>query len=142
MNLSPQRFREMLFLLLFASEKGENQGNFQLVMELLKVSRRPAKIAQEKVSEILPCLSEIDQKISNISTEYQIHRISQVEKTALRLAVYEFFFEKELPAKIILSEALRLTSKYGTAKGADFVNALLDILMKDEFADSNHALSV
>ncbi|HSX14156.1 MAG TPA: transcription antitermination factor NusB, partial [Chlamydiales bacterium] len=71
-------------------------------------------------------LSEIDEKISLYSTDYAFERISLVEKTILRLGIFEL---ERLPPPIAIAEAIRLTRKFGTPESAQFVNAILDKAM-------------
>jgi N utilization substance protein B len=68
----------------------------------------------------------IDEKITSLSPDYSFARISRVEKTILRLGVYEILFDDLIPPLVAISEAIRLTRKFGTPESARFVNAILD----------------
>jgi N utilization substance protein B len=128
MPLPPQKFREIVFLLLYGNSFScsDTQETVLMVMESLKVTKRSVLEAHQRVLLIQEKLQEIDEKISTASTEYSFDRISSVEKTVLRLGLYEILYDAELPPKIGFSEAIRLTRKFGSPESAHFVNAILD----------------
>ncbi|HLB52894.1 MAG TPA: transcription antitermination factor NusB, partial [Chlamydiales bacterium] len=125
MALHQQKFREIVFQLLFSSQFGFESGEETALMLMaeLKVTKRSVKDALDKTSLILEKLSEIDGKLREASEEYQVERISLAEKCALRLGIFELFYEQPtLPRPIAISEAIRITRKFGSKEGAQFVN--------------------
>jgi len=128
MDLAPQKFREIVFQLLFSLDMGSEQEAtlIPFVMGELKVTKKYVREAFKKSNLIWQSKELLDQEISKRSKEYALERIKTVEKNVLRLALYELLIEKELNTKIILSEAHRITRKFGTKEGAAYVNALLD----------------
>ena len=56
--------------------------------------------------------------------------MKELKKNITYLALYDLFFNPELPHAISISESVRLARKFSTTKGAAFVNALLDQLFK------------
>ena len=75
-------------------------------------------------------MTEIDAVIAKTSQSYAFERIQSVERNILRLAVYELLYDPEMPPKVALAEAVRLTRKFGSPEAAAFVNALLDGIYK------------
>lgn len=128
MALPPQKFREIVFQILFSSDflDLETEQTALMLMNELKVTRKAVLEANSIVKKIREKLPYIDEKISLYSTDYAFERISRVEKTILRLGMYEF---EELPHLIVIAEAIRLTRKFGTPESAQFVNAILDKAM-------------
>lgn len=133
MSLPPQKFREIVFLLLYRNDflVDELDETVLLIMDNLKVTKRSVLEAQAKVMQIAAHLEQIDEKISKGSTEYSFDRISSVEKTILRLGLYEILYDTSLEPRISFAEAIRLTRKFGSPEGANFVNAVLDTVYKD-----------
>ncbi len=124
MALPPQKFREIVFQILFSSDSTEETA--LMLMAELKVTKKAVLEANSIVLQIRERLSEIDEKISLYSTDYAFERISLVEKTILRLGIFEL---ERLPPPIAIAEAIRLTRKFGTPESAQFVNAILDKAM-------------
>ncbi len=138
MALPPQKFREIVFLILFTSDfsTSETEETALMLMNELKVTKKSVMEAHEVVKQISLKLEEIDAKITCYSTDYSFERISRVEKTILRLGLYEFLFCKDLPPLVAIAEAIRLTRKFGTPESSNFVNAVFDRLYKNSLVES------
>lgn len=134
MALSPQKFREMVFQILYSKDTGhaEDKSLVELMMGELSVSKKNVKVAHEKVLCILQKLPEIDPLIASLSTSYDFNRINTVAKNILRLGVYELLFDTTIPPKVAIAEAMRLARKFGSPESASFINALLDQLYKKQ----------
>ena len=68
----------------------------------------------------------IDEAISSNLQKWKIDRISKVNLTILRLAVYEILFDENVPRNVEINEALEITRKYSDEKSVSFVNGVLD----------------
>jgi N utilization substance protein B len=130
MSLSPQKFREIVFQVLYSQDIGNPDPALitNLIMAELAISRKNVRMAQERVVKIIEQLPFIDEHISSVSTSYDFERIQTVTKNILRLAVYELFFDDTIPPKVVIAEAIRLSRKFNTPESASFVNALLENL--------------
>lgn len=133
MALPPQKFREIVFQILYSSDFPglDREETALMLMGELKVTKKSVLMAKEKVESIISKLTEIDEKITLCSTDYSFDRISKVEKTILRLGLYEILFEPSLPPLVSIAEAIRLTRKFGTPESSQFVNAILDRVYKE-----------
>ncbi len=134
MALPPQKFREIVYQLLFSAafDVEALESTALMLMGELKVTKRAVTDACARAKEVLSHQDVIDEKIRAASKEYQFERISSAEKCALRLGFFEILFDATLPNKIAIAEAIRLTRKFGTPESADFVNAILDVVQKHE----------
>lgn len=127
MALPRQKFRELVFQMLFAVDFSlENKGLDTALMSLLKTTRAQVKKAESEAGLIIAEKTFLDGLIKDNSTEYRLERISKVELNILRLALFELFFRKEIPAKVSITESVRMARKFGSEKGSQFVNAILD----------------
>lgn len=127
MALVKQKFHEVVLQMLFCCDYSctEEPQIIAFMMEQLKITKKTAKEAYKKVQSILERIETLDQRIKNVSKEYQFKRISQVEKTVLRLGLFEL--DAGEPCKAVIVEAVRLCRKFGTSSGARFVHAILDL---------------
>ncbi|MBU0575581.1 MAG: transcription antitermination factor NusB [Proteobacteria bacterium] len=88
---------------------------------------------------------QIDSLISDSSENWTIARMSRVDKSILRMAVYELLFCRDIPPKVTLNEAIDLGKVYGSENSGAFINGILDALYgklrnKDENQD-NHSVA-
>lgn len=104
------------------------------MMQELKATRKAMVDARVRMGLVLAKLGEIDPLIAAGSTEYAFERISRVERTVLRLGIFEILFDDSIPPKVAIAEAIRLCRKFGTPESSQFVNAILDGVYKKHAA--------
>ena len=128
MALPPQKRREVLFLLLYAQDFGSSSPDTltSMIMSELSVTKKNITQIQEEVDVLRSHLTEIDDWIGTASGEYAFSRIPGIERNVLRIALYEMHWQNALPAKVSISEAIRLTRKFATPEAAKFINGVLD----------------
>jgi len=71
-------------------------------------------------------LSQIDTKISQYATNWQLKRMAVVDRNILRLSCFELIFRDDIPPKVSINEAVELAKKYSGLEAGKFVNAILD----------------
>lgn len=78
-------------------------------------------------------LSEIDDILNEyLKSTWKIDRIPKIEKSILRLAICELrFMEEIIPYEVVINEAIELTKKYGDEDGKNYVNGILNKIVKD-----------
>ena len=78
------------------------------------------------VREVSERRAEIDDLLGQLSRNWRVERIARVERTILRMALYELKFRDDIPARVTLNEAIELAKRFGSADASAFVNGLLD----------------
>ena len=69
---------------------------------------------------------DLDRKIKEFSKNWEIGRISMINKAILMLAFYELLYEKDTPKAVVINEALELAKRYSDPESARFINGILD----------------
>ena len=75
-------------------------------------------------------LALCDRIIEESTIKWQFTRLAPVDKSILRLAVYQLKFCGDIPPKVVINEAIELAKKYSTDKSSGFVNGVLDAVLK------------
>jgi N utilization substance protein B len=75
-------------------------------------------------------LKQCDELIVASTIRWQITRLSPVDKSILRLAVYQLKFCPDIPSKVVINEGIELAKKFSTDKSPAFVNGVLDAILK------------
>ena len=70
--------------------------------------------------------THIDEIITKYTENWEISRMSTVDRNILRLASYELMKMKETPVNVIINEAIEIAKTYSTADSGRFVNGILD----------------
>lgn len=74
---------------------------------------------------------KIDAQISAHLRSWTIERLSRVDLAILRLGAYELMLG-ELPAGIVINEAVELANQFSTDKAGAFINGVLGSLSRAE----------
>lgn len=88
------------------------------------------KLASEWTKGTWENLALCDELITASSIKWQLSRLSMVDKSILRLAVYQLKFCPDMPPKVVINEAIELAKKFSTDKSSAFVNGVLDAVLK------------
>jgi N utilization substance protein B len=69
---------------------------------------------------------EIDDVLTRLSRKWRVERLARVDRTILRMGIYELAHRRSTPARVALSEAIELAKRFGAEEAPAFVNGLLD----------------
>ena len=127
--------RENAFKLIYSLEiqKVENvQEQIDLYFESNNITDEEAKkYITTAVNGIEEHQEEILKDIEkNLKEEWKLSRISKMDLTILKLAIYEIKFT-DVPYKVSINEAVELAKKYGEDKSKNFVNGILASVVKE-----------
>lgn len=127
--------RENAFKLIYSLEiqKVENvQEQINLYFESNNITDEEArKYIANAVNGIEEHQEEILKDIeTNLKEEWKLSRISKMDLTILKLAIYEIKFT-DVPNKVSINEAVELAKKYGEDKSKNFVNGILASVVKE-----------
>jgi transcription antitermination factor NusB len=95
-----------------------------------EADERIRKLAWEWTRGTWENLADCDATITDSTIRWQFSRLSPVDRSILRLSVYQLKFCPEVPPKVVINEAIELAKKYSTEKSAPFVNGVLDAVLK------------
>lgn len=70
-------------------------------------------------------MSQIDEKLKGHLENWSLERLPKVERTILRMAVFELSYMEDAPARVIMNEAIELSKTFGDEKSSRFVNGVL-----------------
>ena len=76
-------------------------------------------------------IAEADGKIEADSKNWSVTRMSGVTRSILRLAIYEILCT-DVPAKVVINEAVELSKKFGDENEPGFINGILNRIAKEE----------
>ena len=75
-------------------------------------------------------VAQLDVLIAESAEHWRVERMNVLDRLILRLAVYEFQFEPQTPARVIINEALELARTFGGDESVRFVNGILDAVRR------------
>jgi len=75
-------------------------------------------------------LTSIDEMIVQQADNWRLSRMAVVDRNIIRMSIYEFLHEKDTPKLVIIDEAIEIAKKFGTQKSSQFINGILDGILK------------
>jgi len=75
-------------------------------------------------------LTEIDDMIQQQADNWRLSRMAVVDRNIIRMSIYEFMHETDTPKLVIIDEAIEIAKKFGTQKSSQFINGILDGILK------------
>ncbi|WP_342469536.1 transcription antitermination factor NusB [Ureibacillus sp. FSL K6-3587] len=70
-------------------------------------------------------LRELDEKLKEKLENWSLYRLPKIERTVLRMALFELLYMDETPPAVVLDEAIELAKTFGEEKSNKFVNGVL-----------------
>lgn len=131
--MNKSNLREEIFKLVYSLEvqKEDESSQIDLYLENSELSDKEKGKIKEEVCKIIDLKEDIENQISkNLKSGWSIERISKVNISILRIAIYEMIYGK-LPYKVVINEAVELAKKYGEEASAPFINGVLASVVKD-----------
>ena len=132
--MTRRELRDNVFKMLFriefheAEEMPEQLALFEDELDTLfdgKQGQENRDYLTNKCNDIFSHITELDEAINEVSSGWKTSRMSKVDLTIIRLAVYEMRYEEDIPVSVSIKEAVELAQKYGPDDSASFVNGSL-----------------
>lgn len=96
---------------------------------------------KDLVAGVIDKQVELDGKIQPIAPEWPIEQIARVDRTVLRLGLYELLYRGDkVPPKVAINEAVELAKAFGSDNSSKFINGVLGTAFRTLLGDvSDHA---
>ena len=99
-----------------------------LIKEQLEVENA---FVNELVNGVILHQEEISQLANKYLVDWNIDRLSKVDKAIISIAIYELMYT-ETPSVVAINEAIELSKKYSDEKVVKMLNATLDKIYHNE----------
>ena len=110
---------------------GEGPDSIEEFWELCPAKSSVQKFARPLIEGIVAHLPEIDDRIRHYCENYEVRRISAVDRNVLRLGIYELLYRDDIPPVVSINEAIELAKEFGGPDSGRFVNGILDRVKDD-----------
>lgn len=87
---------------------------------------------RELVAGVEEHRSELDREIADLARGWELERIASLEKSILRVGLYELHHRDDIPAEVAIDEAVGIAKRYCGAEAPGFVNGILGAAARGE----------
>ncbi|MBR3162822.1 MAG: transcription antitermination factor NusB [Clostridia bacterium] len=127
--------RELAFKLIYSLEIQKNENideQIELYIEAGEITDTKAvTYIKETINGIEKHKEEIISLIEkNLKADWEISRVSKIDISLLKLAIYEIKYT-DIPYKVAINEVVELAKKYGEDTSKNFVNGILASVIKE-----------
>ena len=119
---SRRESRERALSLLYEAEA---KGHRPLADVLDQLVLEPEPFAADVVAGVSRHQQEVDELIGRFARGWSLERMPVIDRTLLRMAVYELGHRPDVPTGAVISEAVELAKRFSTDDSGRFVNGVL-----------------
>jgi N utilization substance protein B len=127
-----RKARELALQMLFQFDMSGN-GPDQIIEtfeELAKSKPNTREFATRIFKGTVLHVADIDRMIQDQAENWRLSRMAAVDRNIIRMSIYEFLHESSTPKLVIIDEAIEIAKKFGTQKSPQFINGILDGILK------------
>ena len=127
-----RKARELALQMLYQYDLSSNppQQIVDTFEELQKSKPNTREFAVKIFQGTVDNLEKIDEMIVAQADNWRISRMAVVDRNIIRMSIYELLEEQETPKLVIIDEAIEIGKKFGTQKSSQFINGILDGILK------------
>ena len=127
--------RELTFKLIYSMEIQKENNIDEQIDLYIESNEIKDKKAEEYIKDVIKGINSNLEEIlnlieKNLKSDWKIERISKIDLSLLKLAIYEIKY-KEIPYKVAINEAIELAKRYGADNSKNFVNGILASVVKE-----------
>jgi transcription antitermination factor NusB len=125
--------RELALKFLYQTEFNSESPDLELhtFCERANTSEEVHNFTQALIKKLLLHEKEVDELLKKVSAHWAPDRMALIDKNIIRLGICELLFDSTTPPKVVINEAVEIAKKFGTEESPDFINGILDKILKD-----------
>lgn len=127
-RVSRESAMKLLYQLEFQKEYVDEQINE--VVEDNNLKGKDKEYFLDVIEGVHKNFQAINEAIEEYAKGWEIKRMSRVDLSILRLAIYELKFREDIPINVLINEAVELAKKYSGKEASAFINGILGKLGK------------
>jgi transcription antitermination protein NusB len=128
------RAREVVLQILYEDDLNPMRNlavSDEFLCRRLRNDQVTVEFARGLVSGVRRNRAELDQMLGERAENWSLSRMAVTDRNILRLGAYEMVFT-DTPERVVINEALELAKRYGARQSSQFVNGILDRLLRDK----------
>jgi len=139
---SRRKGRELVLTLLYRTEFSDDKNIKRAIGNIIKLDptgldteqteSNIADFAEDLFRGILGNREILDKLLEKYLENWEINRVAVIDKSIMKMAMYEILFRDDIPDVVSIDEAVELAKKYSTENSGGFVNGILDRIRKDK----------
>lgn len=124
--------REKVLQILYAYElNGEGLENLiEGVLTEIEIGE-DKEFCRTFVNKILANKKELDNKIEERVSNWELNRIATIDRMLLRMGIAEIYYFPDIPPKVTINEVIEISKNFSTPNSSKFINGILDSILNE-----------
>jgi len=111
----------------------------ELFCEHFEAGKKSMPYTRQLVLGVFDNRLEFDAMIARHAKNWRPERMSIIDRNILRLALYEFCYQSDVPERVVINEAIEVAKRFGNEESGPFINGILDAIRKSTLTENNPA---
>ena len=127
-----RRAREIVLQVLYADDINPHRNlavSDRFLAERLNNHESLVEFAKQLLGGVRRNRAELDASLAALADNWSLARMSVTDRNILRLGAFEILYT-ETPDRVAINEAVELAKRYGARQSSQFVNGILDGLLR------------
>lgn len=127
------RAREVALQVLYQEDLNSQNDPAELDQFLVRRLQLPelVEFGRSLVAGVRRNRAELDGRLERSTENWSLSRMAASDRNVLRIGAFELL-HTDTPAAVSINEAVELAKRYGSKHSAQFVNGILDRLLKEQ----------
>ena len=128
------RAREIVLQILFQDDLNADtpeSAKKRFIAGRLKGDIQLIEFADDLLKGVRQYRDELDKQLAKAAVNWKLTRMANTDRNVLRIGAYEILYA-DTPDRVAINEAINLSKRYGSNNSSQFVNGILDRLMKSK----------
>ena len=133
-----RKAREIVLQVLYEAEFSDRSPREILDEQLAERGSKDdtTAFARLLLSHVTEHREELDRRIAEAARNWDLKRISLIDRNILRFAMAEVLFCPDVPTRVIINEAIEIAHKYSSSDAGRFVNGIMDVFAQKHRQDT------
>ncbi len=89
------------------------------------------EFARKLIDSIVANNDELNKKIEEKVSNWEMERIAIIDKILLRMGIAEILYFEDIPPKVSINEVIDISKEFSSANSGKFINGILDAILTD-----------
>lgn len=133
-----RKAREIVLQVLYEAEFSDRSPREILDEQLAERGSKDDTTAFARIllAHVTEHREELDRRISEAARNWDLKRISLIDRNILRFAMAEVLYCPDVPTRVIINEAIEIAHKFSSSDAGKFVNGIMDVFAQKHRQDT------
>lgn len=109
----------------------KTENKFNLFKKSFLNTEKDIEFALKLFKKVLENSGRLDKDVQSKILNWDIERIAPIDKIIIKMSITELNYFSEIPKTVSINEYLEISKEYSTPKSSQFINGVLDTIVKN-----------